>query len=162
MFREMRRQRQMLPPEKSVAILEKMTSGVLALHGDDGYPYAVPVSYVYAKGRIYFHSATQGHKIDAIARDRKVSFCVVERDEIVPPKFTTYFRSVIVFGKARLLTDEKEKRAALLLLAAKYSPGEPGLQAEIDKGFNRLDMVEIAVEHITGKEAIELASHRKE
>lgn len=87
---------------------------------------------------------------------------MVERDEIVPAEFTTYFRSVIVFGKARLLTDGEEKRAALLLLAAKYSPGEPGLQAEIEKGFNRLVVVEITAEHITGKEAIELAARRKE
>lgn len=162
MFREMRRKRQLLSPEESVAILKKMTNGVLALHGDDGYPYAVPVSYVYADGKIYFHSAPQGHKTDAIARDGKVSFCVVERDEIVPAEFTTYFRSVIVFGKAHLLTDGEEKRAALLLLAAKYSPGEPGLQAEIEKGFNRLVVVEIAAEHITGKEAIELAARKKE
>ena len=162
MFREMRRKQQLLPHEESVAILKKMTNGVLALHGDDGYPYAVPVSYVYADGKIYFHSAPQGHKTDAITRDGKVSFCVVERDEIVPAEFTTYFRSVIVFGKARLLTDGEEKRAALLLLAAKYSPGEPGLQAEIEKGFNRLVVVEISAEHIAGKEAIELAARRKD
>ena len=162
MFREMRRKQQLLPHEESVAILKKMTNGVLALHGDDGYPYAVPVSYVYADGKISFHSAPQGHKTDAITRDGKVSFCVVERDEIVPAEFTTYFRSVIVFGKARLLTDGEEKRAALLLLAAKYSPGEPGLQAEIEKGFNRLVVVEISAEHIAGKEAIELAARRKE
>ena len=66
MFREMRRKRQLLPPEESLAILERMTGGTLALHGDNGYPYAVPVSYVYADGKIYFHSAVQGHKMDAI------------------------------------------------------------------------------------------------
>lgn len=85
-----------------------MTSGTLALHGDNGYPYAVPISYVYANGKIYFHSAVTGHKVDAILRDDKVSFCVVERDEIRPAEFTTYFRSVIVFGKARILTDENK------------------------------------------------------
>ena len=66
MFREMRRKRQLLPPEESLAILERMTGGTLALHGDNGYPYAVPVSYVYADGKIYFHGAVQGHKMDAI------------------------------------------------------------------------------------------------
>lgn len=98
MFREMRRKRQLLPTEESVAILERMTNGTLALHGDDGYPYAVPVSYVYADGKIYFHSAMQGHKVDAILRNDKVSFCVVEQDEVKPAEFTTYFRSVIVFA----------------------------------------------------------------
>ena len=161
MFREMRRKRQLLPPEESVAILRKMTFGTLALSGDDGYPYAVPVSYVYADGKIYFHTAVQGHKIDAIRQNDKVSFCVTEQDEVMPAEFTTYFRSVIAFGRARILTDEAEKRAALLLLAEKYSPGQPGLQAEMEKGFNRLLMVEIAIEHLTGKEAIELTRKRK-
>lgn len=156
MFREMRRKRQLLPTKESVAILEKMTNGTLALHGDDGYPYAVPVSYVYADGKIYFHSATEGHKVDAILQNDKVSFCVVERDEIKPAEFTTYFRSVIAFGKARVLEDEDEKLSALRLLADKYSHGEAGMEAEIAKGFNHLLMVEITVEHLTGKESIEL------
>lgn len=156
MFREMRRKRQLLPTKESVAILEKMTNGTLALHGDDGYPYAVPVSYVYADGKIYFHSATEGHKVDAILQNDKVSFCVVERDEIKPAEFTTYFRSVIAFGKACVLEDEDEKLSALRLLADKYSHGEAGMEAEIAKGFNHLLMVEITVEHLTGKESIEL------
>lgn len=160
MFREMRRKRQLLPTEESVAILERMTNGTLALHGDDGYPYAVPVSYVYADGKIYFHSAMQGHKVDAILRNDKVSFCVVEQDEVKPAEFTTYFRSVIVFGKARILTEEAEKLAAMSLLADKYSPGEPGKDAEIAKGFNHLLMIEITVEQMTGKEAIELTRGR--
>lgn len=160
MFREMRRKRQQLPAEESIAILERMTNGVLALCGDEGYPYAVPVSYVYAGGKIYFHSAVKGHKVDAIVRNGRVSFCVVERDDVRPSEFTTYFKSVVVFGKARILTDETEKHTALDLLADKYSPGEPGREAEIAKGFHHLLMVEITVEHITGKESIELVRER--
>ena len=160
MFREMRRKRQSLSTEECVAILERMPNGTLALYGDDGYSYAVPVSYVYADGKIYFHSAMQGHKVDAVRRNGNVSFCVVEQDDVKPAEFTTYFRSVIVFGKARILTDEDEKRNALYLLADKYSHGEAGMEAEIAKGFNKLLMVEITVEHITGKEAIELVRKR--
>lgn len=156
MFRAMRRKRQQLSTEESEAILKRMTNGTLALHGNGGYPYAVPVSYVYSEGKIYFHSALQGHKVDALRRDDKVSFCVVERDDIQPAEFTTYFRSVIAFGRARILTDEAEKRAALQLLADKYSSGMPGLEDEIAKGFRHLLMVEIDIEHLTGKEAIEL------
>lgn len=156
MFREMRRKRQLLPTEESVAILEKMTNGTLALYGDEGYPYAVPVSYVYADGKIYFHSAMKGHKVDAILRNNRVSFCVVEQDDVKPAEFTTYFRSVIIFGKAHILTDEDEKRAALSLLAEKYSHGEAGMEAEIAKSFDHLLMIEIDIEHMTGKEAIEL------
>lgn len=161
MFREMRRKRQLLSFEESVSILRKMTYGTLAVEGDDGYPYAVPVSFVYADNKIYFHTAVQGYKVDAIRRNGKVSFCVTEQDEVIPAEFTTYFRSVIVFGRARILTDEAEKRAALLLLAEKYSPGQAGLQAEVEKGFSHLLMVEIHVEHLTGKEAIELVRKRQ-
>lgn len=161
MFREMRRKRQLLSDEESEAILRKMTHGVLALHGDGGYPYAVPVSYVYADGKIYFHSALEGHKVDAIRWDARVSFCVVEQDDVKPAEFTTYFRSVIAFGKARILSDEAEKRAALERLAGKYSPGEAGLEAEILKDFRHLLMVCIDIEHLTGKEAIELVGGKK-
>ena len=160
MFREMRRKRQLLPHEESIAILEKMTNGTLALHGDEGYPYAVPISYVYADGKIYFHCAMKGHKVDAIMRNEKVSFCVVEQDNIKPAEFTTYFRSVIVFGRAGILTDETEKRAALNLLADKYSHGEAGLSDEITKSFNHLLMVKIDIEHMTGKESIELGREK--
>lgn len=160
MFREMRRKRQLLPTEESVAILERMTNGTLALHGDDGYPYAVPVSYVYADGKIYFHTAVKGHKVDAIMSNGKVSFCVVELDEVKPAEFTTYFRSVIAFGKARILENLDEKQFALRLLANKYSHGEAGMEAEISKGFSHLLMVEITVEHLTGKESIELVRGR--
>lgn len=162
MFREMRRKRQQLPAGECIAILERMTNGVLALYGDEGYPYAVPVSYVYTDGKIYFHSAVKGHKVDAIMRNKHVSFCVVERDDVRPEEFTTYFKSVVVFGKARILTEEAEKLAALNLLADKYSPEESGKDAEIAKGFNHLLMVEIAVEHITGKESIELIRAKKD
>lgn len=159
-FREMRRKRQMLSAKESEEILRRMTNGTLTLHGDGGYPYAVPVSYVYSNGRIYFHTATQGHKVDALMRNDKVSFCVVEQDDVKPAEFTTYFRSVIAFGRARILTDETEKRAALQLLADKYSSGMPGLETEIAKGFRHLLMVEIDIEHLTGKESIELVREK--
>ena len=134
--------------------------GTLTLYEDDGYPYVVPISYVYADGKIYFHTAVKGHKVDAILRNAKVSFCVVEQDDVRPAEFTTYFRSVIAFGKARILEGEDEKLFALRLLADKYSQGEESMEAEIAKSFSHLLMVEIAVEHLTGKESIELARGR--
>ena len=109
--------------------------------GDGGYPYAVPLSYVYADGAIIFHSAVQGHKVDAIKRDCRCSFCVIEQDEIRPAEFTTYFRSVIAFGR--------------------YSPDdEPGLQHEIDKSMHHVLLLRLDIEHLSGKEAIELTRAR--
>ena len=162
MFREMRRKKQLLPEEVSIRILEDNTSGVLAVYGDDGYPYAVPLSYVYDDFKIYFHSAISGHKIDAIKCNPKVSFCVIDQDEIVPEKYTTYFRSVIVFGNATILEREEDKRKAIETLAAKYSPNQvQGRMDEIEKSIDHLCMIELSIDSMTGKEAIELVKKKQ-
>ena len=163
MFRDMRRKKQLLSDEESYRILRNATNGVSALSGDDDYPYAVPISYVYHDGHIYMHSAVKGHKIDAINRNEKVSFCVVEKDEIVSEEFTTYFRSVIAFGKARLVEDMNEKIDILRILAAKYSPKETeeSVAHEIDKSILHINVIDITIEHVTGKESIELVRMRK-
>lgn len=162
MFREMRRKKQVLPLEECRNVLERGTAGVLAVEGDGGYPYAVPLSYVYCSSRIFFHCALNGHKIDAITRNNKASFCVIDQDQVVPGEYTTYYRSVIVFGKARILTDEAEKRDALEKLAAKYTPeDEPGRLKEIEELFKQVCMVELEIEHMSGKEAIELVKAKE-
>ena len=160
MFREMRRKRQQLPNNECIEILEKNTSGTLAVSGDDGYPYAVPLSYVYADGKIYFHCAKTGHKLDAIRRNPKASFCIIDSDNIVPEKFTTCFKSVIAFGTARIMETD-EMRPAIELLADKYSPNIEGRDEEIDREYSALCMIEFTIEHMTGKEAIELTKMRK-
>lgn len=156
-FRDMRRAGQALPPQECEDILRRGSCGVLAVSGDGGFPYAVPLSYVWREGRLFFHCAAAGHKLDAIAAQPKVSFCVVDEDQIVPERYTTYFRSVIVFGTAEVLTDTAERRAALLALAEKYCPDHmAGAPAEIDGAFHRTVLVAITPEHISGKAAIEL------
>ena len=157
----MRRNRQQLSREECECILGRCTSGVLALTGDGDYPYAVPLSYVYADGAIFFHSALQGHKVDAIKRDCRCSFCVIEQDEIRPAEFTTYFRSVIAFGRIHILEDAAEKVQALRLLGRRYSPNdERGLQHEIDKSLDHVLLLRLDIEHLSGKEAIELTRAR--
>lgn len=163
MFREMRRKKQALPKEDCAAILNRGMSGVLALAGDNDYPYAVPISYVYDGEKLYFHCAKSGHKLDAICRNPKASFCVIDQDQIVPQEYTTYFRSVIVFGKIRILEDDGEKRSAIEKLALKYAPDDTieNRQEAIDKEWKPLCTLEMIPEHISGKEAIELARQRK-
>lgn len=158
MFREMRRHRQQLPADVCAAVLARGTSGVLAVAGDDGYPYAVPLSYVYDGGRLYFHCARSGHKLDALRRCPRASFCVVDQDRVMPAEYTTYFRSVIAFGTVRILEDDGEKRAAIELLARRYAPDdtEENRSAFIAREWAPLCMLEMTVEHMTGKEAIEL------
>ena len=163
MFRDLRRSRQALSPEECGEILCHGTSGVLALAGDDGYPYAVPLSYVYAGGKLYFHCAKAGHKLDAIARNPKGSFCVIHQDQVVPETYTTHYRSVIAFGALRVLEDEGEKRAAIELLAVKYAPGDtPEHRARyIEKDWAPLCMVEMTIHHLSGKQAKELIPSQK-
>lgn len=161
MFREMRRKQQQLPQNVCTEILHQGTSGVLALAGDDGYPYAVPLSYVYDGEKLFFHCATQGHKLDAIRRCDKASFCVIAQDDVVPEQFTTYYRSVIAFGRVRMLQDKQEILDSIQKLAIKYTPNnEAGRRKEIDQNLNRLCMLEMTIEHLTGKEARELMQQR--
>ena len=163
MFRKMRRTRQELSAEACTVVLNRGTSGVLALLGDEGYPYAVPISYVYDGGKLYFHSARSGHKLDAVRRCPKASFCVIDQDQVVPEKYTTYFRSVILFGKIRILEEEGEKRAAIEKLADRYAPhgSRESRDKEIRQEWKALCVLEMTVEHMTGKEAIELVKEKK-
>lgn len=163
-FRQMRRNRQLLPAEMTEEIIKRGSSGVLALMGDDGYPYAVPVSYAYENGRLWFHGATTGHKVDAIRRCDKASICVVAKDDVVPERFTTHYRSVIAFGRILIVEDDDEKRTLTAKLARKYSPNESELaiHKEIDREWNALGVFEMTIEHMTGKEAIELVREREE
>ena len=173
MFREMRRRKQQLSAGECAEILKRNTSGVLALEGDDGYPYAVPLSYAYVApaggkgsgaaaqlGALIFHCARTGHKIDAIKRNPKASFCVIDQDEVVPQAFTTYFRSVIAFGHVRIVEDADEKRAAIRTLSDKYSPEETeeSVSEEINRFWNTLCLLEFSIAHLTGKAAKELAT----
>jgi len=167
MFRPMRRSAQAIPTAEAERILATASSGVLALAGDDGYPYALPISYVYADGKLYFHSATTGHKIDAIRRCDRASFCVIDRDDVVPEQLTTKYRSVIAFGRIRLLDDPDEMRTALRILAAKYAPGLPTAPAEAEirdalPAGRRPSVAVFAltIEHLTGKEGRLLAAER--
>ena len=157
MFREMRRKKQLLPKDKTIEILNRCTSGVLGVNGDDGYPYTVPISYVYEDDKLFFHCAKDGHKLDSIKKDDKVTFSVIEKDEVIQETFTSHFRSVSIFGRARVMTDDAEKQYALELLVKKYSPDfiKEGLQ-EIKDEWNRTCLVEIQIEHMTGKAAIEI------
>lgn len=139
-------------------ILDTETSGVLAVSGDDGYPYAVPMSFVCNDNKIYFHCAKSGHKLDAVRRESKASFCVIHKDDVVPEEFTTYYKSVITFGRIRVIDDGEEMKAAAKLLGRKYFPSgtEERLNDEISGSVNNMLILELQIEHMTGKMAKEL------
>ena len=153
MFREMRRFKQQLSGAECADILTRAPRGVMALSGDGGYPYAVPLDFVYdaEANKLYFHCAAEGHKIDAMRRSDKVSFCVL--DEGVPSgeDWSLYFKSVIVFGRLRMLTDRDEVIEKVRLLGLKYYPDAADVEAELRKDGARVQCLELTVEHMTGK-----------
>lgn len=165
----MRRKKQKLSPEKSIELLNSGVFGVLGTAGTDGYPYAVPVSYAYAPGdsndgsdfgRIFIHCAPEGHKLDALRQEPRVSFTVVTESKTWAEKLTALFRSVIVFGRAREAANDAEKREALVALGRKYSPGMDDLtEGEINKLWKRTMVIVIDADEISGKEAIELVEN---
>lgn len=161
-FREMRRFRQQLSKEECEAVLRRGTSGVLAVTGDGGWPYAVPLSYAYKGGKLLFHCATAGHKQDALRREERASFCVIDQDRVVPEEFTTYYRSVILFGTVRILENPESLERAARDLAQKYCPHETAeaTQKEISGALNRMCILEMTIEHMSGKEARELRKER--
>ena len=157
MQREMRRKNQQLSESEAINVLVRGTSGVLALCGADGQPYAVPLSYAYREGRLYFHCALTGHKVDLLSQNARASFCVIDQDLVVPEAYTTHYRSVIAFGEMQELTDDTQKREALLVLSNRYAPHQPELhEQEINKYFPRTMVLVMTMDHLTGKEAKEL------
>ncbi len=157
----MRRSRQQLPENEAEEILKQGTSGVLSLVDENGAPYGVPLSYVYAEGKIIFHCAPEGRKLDCISHDPRASFCVIGADEIIPERYTTHYRSVIVRGRMEVVAEREEKLRLVALLAEKYRPGFP--DAARQSAACCLDQMNVCVllpDEITGKESLELTEMR--
>jgi nitroimidazol reductase NimA-like FMN-containing flavoprotein (pyridoxamine 5'-phosphate oxidase superfamily) len=152
MFPVMRRFKQEIPADEAREVLHTCSSGVLALAGANGYPYTVPLSYVFIENRLLFHGATEGYKMESLKKDNRASFCVIDRDDVVPERFATLYRSVVVFGRVNVITDDGEKKKALEAINAKYSPAfiEEG-QKEIEKDWNRAVLLSFEIEQLTGK-----------
>ena len=152
MFREMRLKDQQLDAAEANEIMNRCTNGVLSVNEDNGYPYGVPVSYAYADGRIYFHCAREGYKVDLLKKDPHVSFTVVAQDDIIPEDFNTLYISAIAFGRARLVDDPEEMRKIHGYILDKYSKGhEESGGRYLDSSISEIYMVEITVDHITAK-----------
>lgn len=163
MFPEMRRKKQQLGLEETEQILLRGTSGVLSVYGPEGYPYGVPLSYVYRDGKLYFHCAKKGTKLSCIEKNAKASFTVIDLDRVVPEEYTSYFRSVMAFGTIRILEQDPEKWSAMEALGRKYYPGDTqeGLEQAIRREWAPLTVMEMEIDHMTGKEAIELVREKR-
>ena len=150
MFRPMRRIKQQLSQEECEQVLTSERRGVLSVHGEDGYPYGVPMDYLYEQGKIYFHGAKVGHKIDAIKADNRVSFTVFDQGVPVEGKVGPNVRSVIVFGRISLLETTPETLEIARRLGEKYDPSGY-VEDELRRTAERIQLLELAVDHMTGK-----------
>lgn len=162
MFREMRRKKQALERRECIRILQAGKNGVLALRGDENYPYALPMNYVYADEKIYFHCAPDGHKMDALRTCDRVSFCVIDADQVDAQHYSTRYRSVIAFGRARIVESVSEKRCALEAIGNRFCPDTPEKTVqEIQSALARTAVIEMQIEHLSGKESRALAQARR-
>ncbi|MCD7932204.1 MAG: pyridoxamine 5'-phosphate oxidase family protein [Tannerellaceae bacterium] len=152
-MREVRRQDRLLDETDSRRLLETGEYGFLAMVNTDGGGYGIPVSFVYEEpGRIYFHCAPQGHKLDNIKTDNRVTFTVVGKTEVLPAQFSTLYESVMTFGKLALVEDDEEKHRALILISQKYSPEYMDIAKKyITASFARTTLLRLDIERVSGK-----------
>lgn len=155
MFRRMRRHKQELKKQDCIDILTNEPRGVLALLGDENYPYALPMSHVYINGKIYFHGAQTGHKKDAVEKCSKASYCVIEKGVKNEGEWWYTFRSVIVFGRIRTLSDKNEKIEKLRKLGNKFFPTQEETENEIKRLIDKTEVFELTIEHMSGKITVE-------
>lgn len=156
MFRPMRRKKKDIGQEAAKQLLHSARSGVLAVNGDDGYPYAIPVNHFYDEERncIYFHSAKVGHKVDALRQSDKVCFtvCGPETVKLEEEAWAPFVQSTVVFGRCHSIESREETIALVRRLAGKYYPNEAMIDEEIAASAVAMQIYVIEIEHMTGKE----------
>lgn len=150
-FRPMRRFKQQLSQEECDGILQNGYRGFLSVIGDGGYPYTVPINYLYARKRLYFHCAKSGHKLDALRACDRACFTILDKPEKEAGDWWFHVRSVICFGRIRIVEDESEKWRGLRELGEKYFPEGYDMQTDLAQNGPQAEMLEMRIEHMTGK-----------
>ena len=153
MFRTMRRFKQQITEEECIRILMTEKRGVLSMIGEDGYPYGIPLNHWYnpEDGKLYFHGAKTGHKIDAIKANDKVSYCVYDAGYRKEGEWALNVNSVVIFGHIRLVTDEDKARVIGENLCRKFTNDETFIQYELQNALPRVQCLELTIDHMTGK-----------
>ncbi|MCR5774067.1 MAG: pyridoxamine 5'-phosphate oxidase family protein [Lachnospiraceae bacterium] len=153
MFRKMRRFKQQITDNECIEILKSTKRGVLSLIGDDGYPYGIPIDHWYCEedGRLYFHGAKEGHKIDAIKSCDKASYCTYNEGYRKDGDWALNITSVIIFGRIHQVEDEDTARKICTELVKKFTDDEEYLRKELDNAFSRVQCLVLEPEHMTGK-----------
>ena len=157
MFRKIRRFKQEMPAEECRELLKTQVRGVLSLLGDDGYPYAIPINFFYDEpaGKIYFHGAHAGHKVDALRACDKICFTVYGNETVKDEAWAPYMQSAVVFGRCHMREYSPESMEKIKRFAMKYYPEESMVDQEIADTGRAVQLYEIDIEYITGKEVQE-------
>ena len=154
MFRPIRRQKRAITDDEAKKLLSTEKRGVLAVNGDDGYPFAIPVDYHYdeKEEKIFFHGAKNGHKVDSLKKSDKVCFTVYGNEHYEEGEWAPYVQSTVVFGRCHLIEDAAITEERIRELAGKYYPNEEEIEAEIAKDIRAAQLYEISIEHLSGKQ----------
>lgn len=154
MFRTIRKKKNEIDKNEAEMLLQNSRRGILAVNGDDGYPYAIPVNYFYDREaqKIYFHGARAGHKVDALKACDKVCFTVYGNETIKEEAWAPFMQSTVVFGRCHLIDDPAKAMGLLKKLAMKYYPSEQLADDEIARAGKAAQLFEIEIEHLSGKE----------
>ena len=157
MFRPMRRKSRAISNDDARALLATEKRGVLAVNGDDGYPFALPINYFFDTdaNKIFFHGAKSGHKVDALRRCDKVCFTVYGNEHFTEGEWAPYVQSTVVFGRCRLIDDPTATVARVRELALKYYPSAQEAEEELARDIKGVQLYEIEIEHLTGKQVRE-------
>lgn len=151
----MRRHRQQLPQQECEAILERAYRGFLSLNGDDGYPYTVPMNFLFRDGHIYLHSAVEGHKMDAIARSPKACFTVIDKPVQEANDWWFHVRSVVCFGRISIVEEQSERVERLREFGAKYFPDGYDIERELRENAPHTALLDFEIDHLSGKQVKE-------
>ena len=153
----MRRMKRAISDEDARSLLAKGRRATLAVNGDDGYPFAFPIDYRFDAdaNKIYFHGAKAGQKVDALRRSDKVCLTVMGNERLEDGEWAPYVQSVVVFGRCRLVDDAAKTEAEVRRLALKYYPSAEEVERELEKYLSAVQLYEIEIEHLTGKQVQE-------
>ena len=154
MFRPIRKKKNEISVDKAKALLHSSRRGVLAVNGDDGYPYAIPINYLYDEEneKIIFHGAKSGHKVDALKKNDKICFAVFGNEAVKEEAWAPFLQSVVVFGRCHLVESQEDAIALVKKFAAKYYPNMDMVNEEVALSGRAVQMFEIQIEHLSGKE----------
>ena len=157
MFRAVRKKKNEISQDEAKNLLRSSRRGVLAVNGDEGYPYAIPINYLYDEenNKIIFHGAKAGHKVDSIKKNDKICFTVFGNETVMEENWAPYLQSVVVFGRCRLVENRDDTVRLVKKFALKYYPNEDMVNEEIANSGKGVQMFEIKIEHLSGKKVQE-------